>query len=208
MFSIAKKVSTHIGAKITPRLLRQPRIVCFKPDRAFLSSTPSLDDDDDFKPQSPKEITIEIAEGIADTTQFYMRYGLSRQRLEFLAQSEQPVLHKWQKMMEVFLMHVIGSIGYTANEQGLSKYAQDLQSCLQNADPDVQMVLTDIRRDTWREMVATAFSLDVVDIPSLGIVDARNHMHKVASKMMEPSVLLEIQTQTSKISRECTTAVV
>ncbi len=105
-------------------------------------------------------------------------------------------------------VHVIGSIGYTANEQGLSKYAQDLQSCLQKADPDVQKVLTDIRRDTWREMVATAFSMDVVDIPTLGIVDARNHMHKVASKMMEPSVLLEIQTQTSKISRECNTVVV
>jgi hypothetical protein len=102
MFSIAKRVSIQLGAKITPQLLRQPRIVCYKIDRAFLS-TPSLDDDDDFKPQSPKEITIEIAEGIADTTQFYMRYGLSRQRLEFLAQSEQPVLHKWQKMMEVFL---------------------------------------------------------------------------------------------------------
>lgn len=99
-------------------------------------------------------------------------------------------------------VHVIGSIGYTANEQGLSKYAQDLQACLQKADPDVQKVLTDIRRDTWREMVATAFTLDVADIPTLSIVDARNHMHKVASKMMEPNVLLEIQTQASKVNRK------
>lgn len=99
-------------------------------------------------------------------------------------------------------VHVIGSIGYVANEQGLSKYAQDLQACLQKADSDVQQVLTDIRRDTWREMVATAFALDVADIPTLSIVDARNHMHKVASKMMEPSVLLEIQTKTSKINSE------
>lgn len=110
MFSITKIAVKQLGAKITPQLLRQQRLIpretrvaCYKIDRAFLSTTPSLDDDDDFKPQSPKEITLEIAEGIADTTQFYMRYGLSRQRLEFLAKSGQPVLHKWQKMMEVFL---------------------------------------------------------------------------------------------------------
>lgn len=110
--------------------------------------------------------------------------------------------HSNSSFCSVTQVHVIGSIGYNANEQGLSKYAQDLQSCLQKADLDVQKVLTDIRRDTWREMVAVAFALDVADIPTLSIVDARNHMHKVASKMMEPSVLLEIQTQTSKINRE------
>ena len=112
MFSITKIAAKQLGAKITPQLLRQQcwiprettRVACYKMDRAFLSTTtPSLDDDADFKPQSPNEITLEIAEGIADTTQFYMRYGLSRQRLEFLAKSGQPVLHKWQKMMEVFL---------------------------------------------------------------------------------------------------------
>lgn len=110
MFSATKLAANRIGSKIASQLSRQQRLVpretrvaCYKIDRAFLS-TPSLDDDDDdFTPQSPAEITLEIAEGIADTTQFYMRHGLSRQRLEFLAKTEQPVLHKWQKMMEVFL---------------------------------------------------------------------------------------------------------
>lgn len=110
MFTLAKiTTSNNLGARMASKLLRQQclitretRIACFKLDRAFLS-TPSLSDDDDFSPQSPKEITLEIAEGIADTTQFYMRYGLSRQRLEYLAKADQPVLHKWQKMMEVFL---------------------------------------------------------------------------------------------------------
>lgn len=120
-----------------------------------------------------------------------------------MKQLQEYSLSRFIRALAVTQVHVIGSIGYIANEEGLTKYAQDLQACLQKADPDIQQVLTDIRRDTWREMVATAFDLDVADIPTLSIVDARNHMHKVSSKMMEPSVLLEIQTQTSKISSEC-----
>lgn len=113
MFNATRIAANRIAPTIASQLSRQQKrvvlpetfITCYKINRACLSSIPSLEDDDaDFVPQSPAEITLEIAEGIADTTQFYMRHGLSRQRLEYLAnQVDQPVLQKWQKMMEVFL---------------------------------------------------------------------------------------------------------
>ena len=158
---------------------------------------------DDFKPKPPDKLTIEMAEGIGDATQFYIRYGLSNQRLKAMAEDEEmPVVVKWQKMMEIFLttqVHVIAGLGYSTDEEGLNKYARDLAQCIQQSDETMQELFTETRRDTWRELVAAAFSLDVEDIPRLSIVDARNLMHKVSSKMVEPDVLLEIQTLAAKI---------
>lgn len=91
-------------------------------------------------------------------------------------------------------------LGYAADEEGLTKFAQDLAQCITKADPDLQALYSSVRRDTWRELVATAFDVDVNEIPSITIVDARNIMHKVSSKMVDPAVLLEIQTNTAKIS--------
>lgn len=57
-----------------------------------------------------------MAEGIADATQFYIRYGVANQRLKALAADES--LHaviKWQKLMEIYLyaqVHVIGGRFY------------------------------------------------------------------------------------------------
>ena len=148
-----------------------------------------------------------MAEGIADATHFYIRYGLSHRRLQQLAEdTTMPVVDKWQKMMEIFLttqLHVIAGMGYGASEQGLTQYAQDLAKCLSEADATTAEVLRDVRRDTWRALVATCFDLDVTDIPSLSIVDARNLMHKVSSKMIEPDTLLEIETKTSQIAGTC-----
>lgn len=48
-------------------------------------------------------------------------------------------------------------------------------------------------------MVATAFDLHPTDIPTLSIVDARNIMHKVSSKMIEPSILQEIETRAQNV---------
>jgi hypothetical protein len=105
-------------------------------------------------------------------------------------------------MMEIFLttqVHVIAGMGYGADDKGLTKYAQDLSKCVSEADETMRDLFSEVRRDTWRELVATAFDIKVEEIPVLSIVDARNTMHKVSSKMMEPDILLEIQTKTAKI---------
>jgi hypothetical protein len=159
----------------------------------------------------PDKLTTEMAEGIAETTKFYVRHGLAHRRLRALAVADTTetltVVQKWQCMMEIFLttqVHVIAGMGYTPDEQGLTQYAHALQQCIQDEalDETMQELFAELRRDTWRELVATAFDLNVADIPVLSIVDARNIMHKVSSKMMEPSVLLEIQNKTAKLRNE------
>lgn len=158
---------------------------------------------DNLKMSPPDELTPEMAEGIADTTHFYIRHGLANQRLKALSQqTEMTAVAKWQGMMEIFLttqVHVIAGMGYGASEEGLTKYAQDLANCVQNVDETTRELLQDVRRDTWRALVATCFDIDASEIPTLSIVDARNLMHKVSSKMIEPDILLTIQNQTAKI---------
>jgi hypothetical protein len=60
-------------------------------------------------------------------------------------------------------------------------------------------LFTEVRRDTWRELVATCFDLQVDEIQTLDIVEARNLMHKVSSRMIEPAVLQQIQNQCARI---------
>ena len=85
------------------------------PLRAFSSSS-AVDDVDDFQIRPPEKLSFEMAEGIADATQFYIRYGVANQRLKALAADES--LHaviKWQKLMEIYLyaqVHVIGGRFY------------------------------------------------------------------------------------------------
>jgi hypothetical protein len=144
-----------------------------------------------------------MAEGIADITQFYLRHGAARRRLLALAaDGDLDVVKRWQHMMEILLttqVQVVTGLGYAASEEGLARYAQDLARCIQEADDTARELFSEVRRDTWRDMVATCFNIDVADIPTLSIVDARNIMHKVSSKMIEPDTLLEIQTKTAKI---------
>jgi len=193
----APRVSSVVSS--SPALLSSPR-------RAFSSSSSSsaFDDYDNFQFTAPENLSVEMAEGIADATQFYIRYGVANQRLKALAADETlPAVLKWQKLMEIYLhaqVHVIGGLGYAADEEGLTKFAQDLAQCVGQADPDMQALYSSVRRDTWRELVATAFGIDVDEIPSISIVDARNLMHKVSFKMVDPKVLLEIQTDAAKIS--------
>lgn len=153
----------------------------------------------------PAALTAEMAEGIAETTHFYLRCGLSHRRLQALSGQDMPVVEKWQKMMEIFLttqVHVIAGMGYASNEEGLTQYAHDLASCLESSDETMRALLVDTRRDTWRSLVATCFGINPDEIPVIEIVEARNLMHKVSSKMMEPDTLLEIQTKASTIEGE------
>ena len=171
--------------------------------RSFSTGEYDTSSFDNFIPTPPVKLTVEMAEGISDTTQFYVRHGVSKQRLQALSREEEmPAVTKWQKMMEIFLttqVHVISGLGYSSDEKGLTQYAQDLAQCLQETDDDMRDLFTEIRRDTWRELVAAAFDLQPDEMKALSIVDARNLMHKVSSKMVTPEVLLEIQSRCAKL---------
>jgi hypothetical protein len=179
--------------------------------RAFSAPTSSDHDDVDdpallenLQWSPPPVLTADMAHGIAEATHFYIRHGLSNRRLQALSQrTDLPVVEQWQKMMEIFLttqVHVLAGMGYGASEQGLTQYAQDLAACLSEADDETSEELRDVRRETWRELVSACFDLELHEIPTLSIVDARNLMHKVSSKMVEPQILQEIEAKTSQIS--------
>ena len=158
-----------------------------------------------FQPKAPESLTTEMAEGIVEATKFYSLHGISNQRFRALAKENFPVHEKWQKMMEIYLQtqaHVIAGLGYQADEQGLTLYAQHLQKCIQSTDQTMRELFMDVRRETWRAIVATTFQVPKEEIPVLSIVDARNLMHKISSKMIEPDTLLVIQHKTAKIQHE------
>lgn len=75
-----------------------------KEQRVFLSSVapptqPQHATDANFRPNPPESLTRDLAEGILETTQFYVRYGISKQRFQALADEQMDVVEKWHKMM-------------------------------------------------------------------------------------------------------------
>ena len=190
----------------TPLAITRLFSLSHPPTDSSSSSSSTVPQDFD-PPKPPEKLNNEMAKGIVDTTQFYIRHGVAHQHLKSLSQNvDMPVVTKWQKMMQIFLMtqlHVISGLGYSADEQGLAKYAQDLAAFVQKeTDPDMSAQLVETRTQTWREIVATCFGIEKNDIPVLSVVDARNLMHKVSSKMMEPDVLMKIQKEASIIESE------
>lgn len=196
---------------IATRSVRAPASAAFRSHLSTitrqLSSSTSAESNNSFHTGPPSKLTADMAEGIADVTHFYIRHGLAQRRLQTLAQ-QQPnlsVLEQWQAMIEIFLatqVHVIAGMGYDTDEKGLTQYARDLATLLQETDDAVREAITDTRRDTWRELVATCYNFNVDDIPTLTIAQARELMHTVSAKMVEPDMLLVIQSQTAKISGE------
>ena len=87
---------------------------------------PAVYDHLQFTLSPPDQLTVEMARGIAESTQFFLLHGLPYRRLQLLAQDKHmPVVTKWQKMLETFLstqIHVLAGMGYGASEQGLSQY--------------------------------------------------------------------------------------
>lgn len=158
-----------------------------------------------FKPKRPDELTTEMAEGIVETTRFYCRHGISNQRFRILATEDLSIQDRWARMMEIYLQtqaHVIAGLGYQPNDEGLQTYAFHLQACINKTDMTMRELFMDIRRETWREIVATTFQIDPSEIPSLNIEEARSLMHKISSKMIDPDTLLVIQHKTAKIQNE------
>lgn len=167
--------------------------------RYFSSTDPSV-----FQPHPPSAINRDTAEGIQDTTLFYLRNGVSEQRLIALSKdTESPLTMKWQRMMEIYLstqVFVISGLGYTGDEQGLQMYTHHLATFMADkCDENERETYRKVGNETWRELLATAFDLDLDNIQPMNIADARNMMHKVSSKMQEPSILMKIQKECSKL---------
>lgn len=180
--------------------------------RFFSSDMQQLPPDDpqaQFKPTPPTELNMEMAKGIQTANHLILKYGVGRQRLELLAKesdSTMPLVIKWQRMMEIYLgaqLHVVAALGYQTDEQGIMMYTQQLAQFVgTKCDLETQDEFRATGRETWREMLATAFDLDKDMIAEkygneLSIVDARNIVHKVASALIEPNILEEVATRVS-----------
>jgi hypothetical protein len=89
-------------------------------------------------------------------------------------------------------LHIVAALGYETNENGIMMYTQQLARFVSTQAPENQEEFRRIGRETWRDMLVTAFDLDADELESreeLSIVDARNIQHKVSSKLQEPQVL-------------------
>lgn len=151
----------------------------------------------DVQVNPPSALTKDMAVGIQDSIQLFMRHGLGKQRLNLLSKEAGDVntlVTRWQRMMEAYLgtqVHVLAGLGYTPNETGLQQYNQHLAMYMQGADPATQENLRVTNRDLWRFVLSSAFDVPIEDIndTEMNIVDARNAMHQVSQKMIEPSTL-------------------
>lgn len=172
--------------------------------RSFASTPPPDDPQASFVAQPPASLNLEMARGIQSGNKLILRHGVGQQRLQLLStQSDLPLVKKWQRMMEIYLgaqIHIIAALGYQTNEQGIMMYTQQLAQFVQSCDPDTQEEFRTMGRETWRDMLATAFSLDTTDLQDeMSIVDARNTVHKVASKLMDPSILEQVAEKCGKL---------
>jgi hypothetical protein len=176
--------------------------------RSF-SQLPPDDPQARFKPSPPSSLNLEMAEGIQQANQLILKHGVGKQRLELLAQDKSmPLVVKWQRMMEIYLgaqLHVVAALGYETNEQGIMMYTQQLAQFVgAECSPEQQDTFRQVGRDTWRNMLVKAFDLDTDMIEEkygneLSIVDARNIVHKVASKLIEPSILEEVAKRVGEL---------
>jgi len=184
----------------------------FRCQRFFSSQQlPPDDPQAQFKATAPTELNMEMAQGIQTANHLILKYGVGRQRLELLSKesdSTMPLVMKWQRMMEIYLgaqLHVVAALGYQTDEQGIMMYTQQLAQFIgTKCDPATQDEFRAKGRDTWRDMLATAFDLDRDMIAEkygneLSIVDARNIVHKVASALIEPHILEEVATRVGQL---------
>jgi len=187
--------------------------------RATYTRSFSLQPDDpqnNFTPIPPTELCLEMARGIQTANHLILKYGVGSQRLQMLAKENgddsisggMPFVMKWQRMMEIYLgaqLHVVAALGYPTDESGIMIYTQQLAQFVgTKCTQDEQEEFRSVGRETWREMLTAAFDLDKNLIEEkfgneLSIVDARNIVHKVASRLIEPSILDEVATRVGQL---------
>jgi hypothetical protein len=177
---------------------------------SYFSTTPTPEDPQaQFKAKPPVELNLEMAVGIQNANHLILSYGVGAQRLQLLSHDvDMPLVLKWQRMMEIYLgaqLHVIAALGYDTNEHGIMMYTQQLgQFITSKCDPAQQDTFRSVGRKTWRHMLVTAFDLDTDMIQEkygneMTIVDARNTVHKVASRLIEPRILAMVATKVAQI---------
>ena len=101
--------------------------------------------------------------------------------------------------------HVMGLMGYPPDERGLSTYAQHVQSAMSLSSPDVQERLRVSMRDTYRHALAGAFDLphlldEMRDRGELSIAEARDIMHRVSLRMLDPDVLNKVRERCDRLA--------
>lgn len=168
------------------------------------SSVPPKKQGQVVHPIPPTSLTKDMAYGIQDAVELFVRCGVGHQKFKALSKESGDVntlVSRWQQMMEAFLgtqLHVLSGLGYNPNESGLQLYNQHVAMFMQNSDPDTVEELRIGTRDTWREVLSTTFNVSTDDIikSEMSVVEARNTMHKVSQKMQDPQVL-------ELIAKEC-----
>ena len=157
---------------------------------------------------APERLTAEMLQTINDCMELYLSMGVAHYRLVQLSQQADggtmSVVERWQKMMEIFFtaqLHIISNLGYAMNEMGLQHYAKHTQDFFDNLSDETQEIhFKTARQEIWRKLVSTSFDFNIRDVPQLTVVEARNHMHLVTSKMCSPDILLLIQKKVGRIT--------
>jgi len=102
--------------------------------------------------------------------------------------------------MEAFLgtqVHVLSGMGYEPTARGVGLYNQQMGMLMQGLAPDDQERMRVQGRDAWRDVLCAAFNIDrdEVERNELGVVEAREVMHRVSVRMREDDVLDEIEAK-------------
>ncbi|KAL3826916.1 hypothetical protein ACHAXA_005996 [Cyclostephanos tholiformis] len=161
-------------------------------------------------PPTPSSLSAEAGLGAQEVMKFYILHGLGRQKLQSIASDVEstPLVERWQRMISAYLeaqCNVIGLLGYPPDERGISMYTQQMQRAMSISPPDVQEKLRTSMRDTYRHVLAGAFDMPKLleeqgDRGELSIMDARNIMHRVSLRMMEPEILDRVRERCDGIS--------
>lgn len=151
----------------TSRRLLRPALRLVTSTRQLSSPTPWNTNYNYPELVPPKTINDEMALGIQDAVDLFIRHGIGRQRLQSLAAAKMPTVQKWQIMMECYMatqIHVLAGLGYPTDESGLSAYHSHLGEFMQGAaTPDTQEMWKENGRDTWRLVLTTAFGMESDD---------------------------------------------
>jgi hypothetical protein len=152
----------------------------------------------------PSDLNEEMAHGVQEATQLFIKHGLGKQALTFLGQRAPPegdtstLVARWQEMMQTYLgcqLHVLGGMGYTTDERGIALYNYQLAQLMSTADPSTQEKLRISSRDTWRTVLSLAFDVshdELAEHGELSVVEAREIMYKVSQHIMSPAVLEKV----------------
>jgi hypothetical protein len=157
--------------------------------------------------EPPSSLTAEAGLGAQDAMKFFVQHGLGRKKLASIATdaTSSPLVERWQRMISTYLeaqCHVIALLGYRPDEVGISMYTQHMQKAMAMSPPEDQERLRVAMRDTYRLVLAGAFDVptlleDQRSRGELSVVDARNIMHKVSLRMLEPDVLERVRERCS-----------